>query len=248
MLLFIFPGSQIEDTPIFASIVGGVMEESRTQCAKESQAKAVSGFVLEGFHSYDHKSEIFWDDVEHIKLVQNTLSCLPSEKPRYVGGSLHPLAVLSLVKAGVDLFDTSYTYQVTSRGGSLSFPFKLDAVDKPQPADRMFELNLNDEKYKEQVDKPILSGCECYTCKNFTRGYLNHLLNTRELLSGVLLSIHNLHHYLRFFEHLRENADGEYYSKLEALLKDYRGPSIDYDKEAPTREPSITSEKELATS
>lgn len=220
-------GTGIEDTPLLASLEGGLRHEPRTRCAKESAGfPGVAGFILEGFHNYSKQSELFWDDDAHLSVIKNTISCLPNDKVRIVGGALHPLSVIALVKEGVDLVDTSYSYQVTERGGALCFPYDIDSK-ATAAADVAFELNLKDSKYADQFI-PILSDCECHTCKGFTRGYIHHLLNTKELLAPVLLSIHNIHHYLRFFEHLRLCMNNGVLDSLASHIQEHRGPNIVY--------------------
>lgn len=235
-------GSEIEGTPLIASLEGGLLLDPRTRCAQQSAlVEDVSGFVLEGFHNYSTKSELFWDETHHLSMLNNVVTCLPADKVRIVNGALHPLSILSLVKEGVDLFDTSYTFQVTERGGALSFPYQLDS--KSLPADVMFELNIKESKYADQF-VPLLDDCGCYTCQNFTRGYIHHLLSTKEMLAGVLLSIHNIHHYLRFFEQLRlymRSSDGEALcAELTSQLSKYRGCNVEY-VETVSRSPSLVS-------
>lgn len=211
---------------MFASLVGGLIPEIRSQCVAETlQYNDISGYVLEGFHSYAPDSEISWDNPEVTRIVKATVEVLPDNKPRVLLSSLHPVAVVDLVECGIDMFDTSYTYQVTERGGALSFPTYIDR-SVPE-ADAMFELDLKLPKYADQFI-PLLPDCTCYTCKNFTRGYIHHLLNTRELLSGVLLSLHNLHHYLRFFESLRKCISEDSLMTFKKQLADYRRSNVVY--------------------
>lgn len=219
-------GSEIDGKLLFACVVGGLLADVRgTSAAESSQFDDVAGFVLEGFHNYSPQSELFWDDVQAISVLKDTLERLPHGKPRVLNGSVHPLAAISLVEAGIDLFDSSYTYQVTERGGALCFPYDLDS--EPPSADVMFELDLKLPKYAEQF-VPLVTGCECYACKNFTRAYIHHLLNTREMLKSVLLSIHNIHHYVRFFESIQELTKQGRLKSLKSLLSHYRATDTVY--------------------
>lgn len=215
----------MEDVPLFASLVGGSINELRTVCATQSAAfNGVAGFVAEGFHTYGAESELAWDEPHSLKNLKSSLNCLPADKPRIVTGYLHPVAVIDLLLSGADICDTSYTYLVTERGGALSFPYTT--TQQPPAPDVMFELNLRESKYSDQF-VPLLSDCDCYTCsKKFTRAYIHHLLSTRELLSSVLLSLHNLHHYLRFFESVRERVKcADSLVNMKSRLQHYRGAS-----------------------
>ena len=236
-----------EMPPLFASLEGGLLKEPRTRCAEESAAHSrISGFILEGFHSHSRQSELFWDQATHMSVLSSTISHLPTDKVRALFGSVHPLAVLKLVKAGIDLFDTSYTYQVTERGGALCFPYD-DRQAFPK-TDKMFELDLTDSKYAEQF-VPIMENCTCRTCAGdpgnpedpgFTKAYIHHLLNTKEMNASILLSRHNIHHYLSFFEQVRQRLDSDdptALDHLESLVSDSKGAEIDYTSQ-PTDESS----------
>ena len=62
---------------------------------------------------------------------------------------------------------------------------------------------MHNAKYREDFT-PIDSECDCYTCKNYTRSYIRHLVSTGEMLAGTLLSIHNIRFLIRLTEELRE--------------------------------------------
>ena len=63
-------------------------------------------------------------------------------------------------------------------------------------------VKIRNSKHKDSLD-PLDSKCACYTCKNFSRGYLHHLDKTREMLGSTLQTIHNLHFYLNLMTNLR---------------------------------------------
>ena len=63
-------------------------------------------------------------------------------------------------------------------------------------------LNLVNASFA-QDERPIDAGCGCYTCQNFSRAYLRHLINAREMLSATLLSIHNLHTLIQLAREMR---------------------------------------------
>lgn len=66
------------------------------------------------------------------------------------------------------------------------------------------KINLRATLYSKDTSA-VLEGCTCYTCKNHTKAYINHLLNVHEMLAQTLLELHNTHHYLRFFRLIRES-------------------------------------------
>lgn len=88
---------------------------------------------------------------------------------------------------------------------------------------------INIYRYKEDFT-PFLENCECLACKKHTRAYTNHLLVTRELLGPMLLTIHNLHHYKRFFESIRRNIKDDKLPELLSLVTDqYKEALLSYE-------------------
>jgi len=81
-----------------------------------------------------------------------------------------------------------------------------------------YEMDLNDRKYFND-DSPLVVGCDCYTCSHHVRAYLHHLLVTKEMLAPVLLVIHNITHWFRFFEKIRECSLQGTLSDLKEIVK-----------------------------
>lgn len=230
-------GNQVfSETSIFGSIVGGFSEEERVRCAKETIKRPVHGFCIDGFHNYGPVTEnIEFSPINDV--LQKTLAELPPSKPRVMHHIWTPKNVLIGIRSGLDLFDSSYTHIVTERGGALVFNFALpqnrsrdempetdetSTKGRENENDKLpyFEMNLNDQKYRDDLS-PILECCTCYTCKNHTRAYLCHLLNTKELLAGVLLTIHNVHHYSKFFDSIRDAIDANRFDELQNQIEQH---------------------------
>merc|ERR1719211_295483 len=74
-------------------------------------------------------------------------------------------------------------------------------------------MDLNEGQYKNDF-RPISNCCSCYTCRKFTRAYINHLLNVNELLAPILLTLHNLHHYATFFKTIRTSIQNNKFQEL----------------------------------
>ena len=103
--------------------------------------------------------------------------------------------IFKAVECGIDVFDTAYALKATENGCALAYPNKLaikldEAVDSEDNKDieinHIFEINLKSAKYCESMD-PLLAGCTCYTCTNYSCAYIYHLLDTDEILGGILL-------------------------------------------------------------
>lgn len=77
----------------------------------------------------------------------------------------------------------------------------------------LFEINLNHTRYSSDFTS-LVSGCTCYCCTNHTRAYVHHLLVTKEMLSKVLLMIHNLHEYCQFFAGIRLSIEEDNFEEF----------------------------------
>ncbi|XP_031262974.1 queuine tRNA-ribosyltransferase accessory subunit 2-like [Pistacia vera] len=186
---------------VFGSIVGGSNIEERQRCAQEVAVRNVSGYWIGGFGLGESMDE-------RPPLLNTVTDKLPEGRPRLISGLGLPEEILQGVAAGVDLFDSVYIYHLTLGGFALIFPLNImeknlyDFQSTDQGSDGT-KINLKATLYRKDTT-PIVEGCSCYTCKNHTKAYINHLLNVHEMLAQILLEIHNTHHYLGFFRSIRE--------------------------------------------
>ncbi|XP_041368752.1 queuine tRNA-ribosyltransferase accessory subunit 2-like [Gigantopelta aegis] len=225
---------RLKGVEVFGVVEGGHSLKERERSATETSARPVAGFVLDGFQSLGPDSESLCV-ADFSEVLKHTLALLPEDKPRLMQSLWRPDAVLDAVEMGIDIFDTSYPYMAANRGEALVFshtyssPSDLPSGNghtdaQPQASQGCLVINLTDEQYFDDFC-PLLAGCPCYTCENFTRSYINHLLRTNELLSGVLLSMHNLHHYLQFFKSLRQSIAENKFDLLKQLI--YKQKPVD---------------------
>ena len=218
---------KVQDKVIIGSLEGHFDKKVRETESKLLSTLPLDGYLLDNFHSNGESSlEMEIDEVIDV-LKESIMPHLKRDKPKMFFGMLDPLKILYLVKEGVDFFETSYVYNLTDKGYALSFTNTLEskeAISEELPAktcedktggnDVDFCIDLKDPKYKNDFG-PILKDCSCYACRKHTRGYINHLLATNELLASVLLVIHNLHHYGDFFKTIREAIKND---KLDAFI------------------------------
>jgi len=195
----------LEDTSIIAAVEGGLELKARVKSAQETASKPVQGFLMDGFHHYGQASETVTFDVIQEAFMAAML-LLPEEKPKLYFGAAQPHLIFDLVASGVDVFDCTYPNLVTERDSVLIFTNIVTSEDKSgqefHSVKVSYEMDMSDEVFKMDFS-PLVASCDCYTCTNFTRAYIHHLVVTREMLSKVLLSLHNLHHYNTFFVSLR---------------------------------------------
>ncbi|XP_065848058.1 uncharacterized protein [Euphorbia lathyris] len=189
------------DGAVFGAVVGGSDIDERKRCAQEIAKRNVSGYWIGGFglgESMDKRPA----------LLDAVTENLPEEKPRLVCGLGLPEEVLQGVAAGIDLFDSSYIYHLTLGGFALTFPMASTETNaysfqSTNMGMDQTKINLRATIYRKDTS-PVVPSCTCYTCQNHTKAYINHLLNVHEMLAQILLEIHNTHHYLRFFESIRD--------------------------------------------
>jgi queuine tRNA-ribosyltransferase len=166
---------------IFAIIQGGIDKEFRKLSATQLCELDYDGFAIGGL-SVGEANKDMYDTVEW------TTKFMPKDKPRYLMGVGTPEDLIENIYRGVDMFDCVMPTR-NARNGTLFTSFG--------------KLNIKASKYKLS-DEPIDSECECYTCKRYSRGYLNHLYRSHELTYFRLASLHNLHYYLKLMKEARE--------------------------------------------
>jgi queuine tRNA-ribosyltransferase len=167
---------------IFAIIQGGVDKEFRKISANQLCAlEDYDGFAIGGL-SVGEANEEMYDIVEY------TTPLMPQNKPRYLMGVGTPEDLVENVERGVDMFDCVMPTR-NARNGTLFTSFG--------------KVNIKSARYVLD-DNPIDKECDCYTCRNYSRGYMNHLFRARELTYFRLASLHNLHYYLNLMKQMRE--------------------------------------------
>ena len=131
-------------------------------------------------------------DVMH-KMVDYAIKYLPEDKPRYLMGVGDPIDIIEGVERGIDMFDCVLPTRIARHGNAFA---------------RTGKMNLRNVKYKTDFT-PLEKECDCYTCKNYTRAYIRHLLVADEALGGRLLSIHNIRFLIKLTEDIRESIKND---------------------------------------
>jgi queuine tRNA-ribosyltransferase len=122
------------------------------------------------------------------EVAAHAIGLLPADRPRYLMGIGRPVDLLDFVAMGYDLFDCV----LPTRNGRNGWLFT-----------RGGRLAVRNARYARDP-RPVDDRCACYTCSQFSRGYLRHLMVTGDMLAGVLNSIHNVHFYLDLMRAARE--------------------------------------------
>ena len=190
-----------EDQILFGVIQGGFYKDLRKEAAEKILELGFPGITLGGL-SIGEEKELTKEMVEY------TVSLLPENKPRYFMGVGDPLSVLEYVKSGVDMFDCVLPTRI-ARNRSL---FTKTGT-----------IKITKSIYKEDFT-PIEEECGCYTCRHYTKAYLNHLFKAKEFLAGRLATIHNLYFMNNFIVNMRnaikEGQFTEFYNEFKANYRD----------------------------
>jgi len=189
------------DQALFGIIQGGVQADLRVESAKFIAGLGTPGIAIGGLSVGETKAEMqAMLDVMHPHL--------PEAQPRYLMGVCTPEDLIDGVMRGIDIFDCVLPTRLARHHSAFA------------PEGR---LNLMNAAFARD-ERPIDSTCDCYTCMTFTRGYIRHLIVAKELLSGTLISIHNLRALIRLMESIRGYiANGSFESRVPQLLNQWRG-------------------------
>jgi queuine tRNA-ribosyltransferase len=168
------------DQALFGIVQGGTNVGLRTECAEALVKLDFPGYALGGFSVGETERQM-------IAALAPSAAVLPIDKPRYLMGVGRPVDLLNAVAAGIDLFDCV----LPTRNGRNASAFTAEGP-----------LRLRNAKHQRDSG-PIESGCDCYTCRRFSRAYLHHLFAADEMIGPTLLTIHNLSYYLRLMREMR---------------------------------------------
>ena len=125
---------------------------------------------------------------EMMNTLENITKLMPKNKPRYLMGVGTPSDILGAVKNGIDMFDCV----MPTRSGRTGLAFTWDG-----------KINLRNAKFKNDKT-PLDKNCEIRDLNKYSKSYLNHLINTNEILASMILSLHNVNFYQEFMKKIRE--------------------------------------------
>jgi queuine tRNA-ribosyltransferase len=173
---------QRNEQALYGIVQGGTFPELRRASAEFLTSLELPGYAIGGL-SLGESKELMHETID------DTVACLPVEKPRYLMGVGTLEDILESVARGIDIFDSAFPTRV-ARNGALFTPGG--------------RCNIRNARFKEQTD-PVDMECDCYTCQNFSAAYLNHLFRCEELLAYRLATIHNLRFVIRLMKGIRDS-------------------------------------------
>ena len=166
---------------LFGIVQGGEFEDQRKKSAIKTAEMDFDGYSIGGTSVGEPKDVMY-------KMISDATLYLPKDKPRYLMGVGEPIDLLEGVSRGIDMFDCVLPTRLARHGNCFT---------------RNGRINIKNAKYKEDFT-PIEDTCDCYTCKNFTKAYVRHLITSGEVNGGRLLSIHNIRFLIKEMEEIRE--------------------------------------------
>ena len=195
-------GKEVHKNPrqsLFGIVQGGEFEDLRRYSALETVKMDFDGYSIGGTSVGEGKDVMY-------KMIEYSTPYLPEDKVRYLMGVGDPIDIIEGVVRGVDIFDCVLPTRIARHGQAFT---------------RSGKINLNNQKFKEDFT-PLEEECDCYTCKNYTKAYIRHLISTDEILGGRLLSIHNIRFLIKLTEELREAIkNDQLLTYREEFLKKY---------------------------
>ena len=187
---------------LFGIVQGGMYEDLRDASLDELIRLGFDGYAIGGLSVGEPKAEMR-------RILAHTAPRLPEHKPRYLMGVGTPEDIVQAVKLGIDMFDCVMPTR-NARHGNLYTRFG--------------DLHIRNARYRADTG-PVDAACSCYTCRNFSRAYLNHLLRCGEILGARLATLHNLHYYQQLMAEMRLAIETGVLDSFEKRFHEERGRS-----------------------
>ena len=184
-----------ENQALFGIIQGGFYEDLREKSAKDLVELDLPGYAIGGISVGEPKEEF-------LKMLKFTTPLMPENKPRYLMGVGSPDYLIEAAMAGIDMCDCVLPTRIARNGTAMTSKGKIV---------------VRNATYAEDFS-PLDSECDCYTCKNYTRAYLRHLVKCNEILGDRLLSIHNIKFLTNLMERVRIEIEND---NLSNFAKDF---------------------------
>ncbi|MBC2577761.1 tRNA guanosine(34) transglycosylase Tgt [Peptostreptococcus russellii] len=192
-----------ENQALFGIVQGGMYKDLREQSAKEITAIDLPGYAIGGL-SVGEPKELMYEVLDY------TVGLLPENKPRYLMGVGTPDILIEAAIRGIDMCDCVLPTRIARNGTAMTSQGKVVVRNATYAEDF---TTLDPE-------------CDCYTCRNYTKAYIRHLIKANEILGARLLSIHNLRFLLKLMEDVRQAImDDRLLDFRDEFYKKYYGES-----------------------
>ncbi len=184
----------------FGIVQGSSYTDLRRESAEALVALGFDGYAVGGVSVGEPEEEM-------MKAIESAEPYLPADRPRYAMGLGTPPQMVEMVARGVDMFDCVLPTRLARNGTAFTAQGTLNLKNAPYTYDQ----------------GPIEEGCTCEACRQFTRGYLRHLIKAEEILGLRLISLHNLHFYLNLMSCVRRHIEeGTFATFRRDFISNYR--------------------------
>lgn len=173
--------TRTEDQALFGIVQGGAYRDLREESAKQLVNLDLPGYAVGGL-SVGEPKEIMYEVLEY------TTPLLPKDKPRYLMGVGSPDALIQGAILGIDMFDCVLPTRIARNGTTMTSQGRLV---------------IRNAKFARDFG-PLDPNCDCYTCRNYSRAYLRHLIKADETFGLRLASYHNLYFLLELMKKVRQ--------------------------------------------
>lgn len=175
-----------EEQGLFGIIQGGFYKDLRDRSLQDLIELDLPGYAIGGISVGEPKQEF-------LDILRYTAPKMPENKPRYLMGVGTPDYLIEAALAGIDMCDCVLPTRIARNGTAMTWSGKVV---------------VRNATYEHDFT-PLDRECDCYTCKNYTRAYLRHLVKTKEILGDRLLSIHNLYFLTKLMERVRIEIEND---------------------------------------
>jgi len=166
---------------LFGIVQGGIYVDLRLESLEGLKKIDFDGYALGGLAVGEEQKKMF-------KVLDDILPYMPKNKPRYLMGVGTPSDILGAVKRGIDMFDCV----IPTRSGRTGLAFTWEG-----------KLNLRNAKYKKD-DTPINRSSNIRNLNVYSKSYVNHLINSNEILASMILTLNNIVFYQQLMKKIRE--------------------------------------------
>ena len=170
-----------KDQALFGIIQGGIDPNLRIESAEFISNLPFEGIAIGGLSVGESKQDMY-------NILDTLEPHMPRSKPRYLLGVGTPEDLINGIARGIDIFDCVLPTRLARHHAAFSTEGRLNLMNASFASD----------------PQPIDKECQCYTCRNFSRAYIRHLVVAKETLASTLLSIHNLYSLVNLAEQIRE--------------------------------------------
>ncbi len=185
---------------LFGIVQGATFEDLRKQSTQAIVDLDFDGYAIGGVSVGEPEEEM-------MRAVESAEPFLPRDKPRYAMGLGTPPQLLEMIARGMDMFDCVLPTRLARNGTAFAAAGTLNLKNAE------FALDKN----------PIEENCTCQACREFSRGYIRHLIKAEEILGLRLITLHNLHFYLNLMSRARtEIESGTFDQFRKAFVAEYK--------------------------